>query len=189
MTFLNKITIKSLTKIKIKEIERNTIIYYDEVRDFCLKEYPGHPNGCPNVEKCRKLNFPSFKIIDKFGGYNYYYLIYAKFNRKEYRISKGNRDNLRWWQGSIKARLKKEIIRIIKLNPKNTFFIYGCGSGFKLVDEIPSMEYCCINVFSTMRKNGIKLYINPKDLVYLVCLISSVDKLILEQKGVDDFFD
>jgi len=172
-------TIKDLTTIKIKEIKRDTIIHYPEIKDLCSRPYPNHPNGCPNREKCQMLNIPSFEVIDSFGKYTNYYLVYVIFNRKAYRESKEERDNLRWWQGSLKKLLKEKLIEIIKNNPKISYYIYGCGSGFKLGVEIGSMEHCHINVFSTMKLNGIKLDLNPKNKVILVCLISSTKPLLL----------
>jgi len=173
--------IRDLSMINVKEIKRESIIHYPEVKDLCSRPYFKHPNGCPNQEKCKNLNVPPFNVIDSFGKYTNYYLVYVIFNRKAYREAKGG-DNLRWWQGSLKKLLKEKLIEIIKNNPLITYYIYGCGSGFKLGRERGSMEHCHINVFSTMKRNGVKLDINPKNRVILVCLISSTKSLLLNKE-------
>lgn len=178
-----------LTKIDWKEINKDTIIWYSEIKDLCSRSYPNHPKGCINIKKCNRLNTPEFGCISN--NYNYFYLIYIKFDFKKYRDlrlkekdwwSVGRRTyNLYYYQNSLKSKL---INYINNLHLSSDTYIYGCGSGFKLAQHgiIGSMENGCINVFSTMKLNGIKMEIEPEYIIYLVCLIMSKDKLTFKQQ-------
>lgn len=182
--------IKDLVKIQIKEIKEDTIIWYPEIKDLCSRKYPNHLNGCPNIEKCESLNIPDFGIIQECAKFKCFYLVYAKFNFKQYKElrkikhptwSEKQLGNLYHWQNSIRAMIKKYINN---LHLNGDHYVFGCGSGFKLnhQDRVGSMENSCINVFSTMRLNGIKLEINPKNWIYLVNLICSKKKLAVQKQ-------
>jgi hypothetical protein len=93
---------------------------------------------------------------------------------------------MRWWNGSFKSLLKKKIEKIC-LNNKNFFLVFGCGSKFKLTfqEEVGSMELCCINVFSTMKLNGVKLDINPINKVIFVNLLCSKKEINFNKKRMN----
>jgi len=79
--------------------------------------------------------------------------------------------------------LKERIPLIYEINSGKEIFLLGCGSGFndkilgQYQDKIYSMEAVGINVFSTMKLNGVRLEINPENRIRLVCLFASVKKL------------
>ena len=179
--------IKELIKIKHKKIEEKTIIHYPEVRDLCARAYPHHPLGCINIDKCNNLNVPDFQTINECG-YLYYYVVYCIFDRKGYRNQIGKKDNMRWWQNSLKSLLRKECERIYMINVRNfpSIYVFGCGSGFRLSfqGQVSSMEHASINVFSTMRLNGVKLDINPIDKVILCTLLISKKPLKFKEKMI-----
>jgi hypothetical protein len=178
-----------LVKIYRKEIKRETIIHYPEIRDLCSRKYLRHPKGCPNIEKCNESNVPDFATIDEAGDYNHYYLIFARFNFKLYKElrkeehpdwSDNRIKSVLYWQNSVKKLLKDYIYKLVKDIPKGSFYIFGCGSGFidkrltGIQKTIASMEYCYINVFSTLKLNKIPFEIRPENIVTLVCLVCSI---------------
>lgn len=185
--------ITSLVKIKTLKIEKETIILNnDAIGKWCQRSYSGHKKGCPNYGKNPLCPPNSFYFGDIINKYNYFYLIYAEFNFKEY-IEKRREEhpewsekqlkNSRYWQNSVKSILKKRVLIIYEINPKKEIYLLGCGSGFndkkvgQYQEKISSMESVGINVFSTMKLNGIKLEINPINKIRLICLFSSIEKL------------
>ncbi|MFX0132088.1 MAG: DUF2284 domain-containing protein [Candidatus Hodarchaeota archaeon] len=185
--------ITSLVKVKTLKIEKETIILNnDAIGKWCQRSYSGHKKGCPNYGKNPLCPPNSFYFNDIIKKYNYFYLIYAEFEFKEY-IEKRKEEhpewsekqlkNSRYWQNSIKKILKKTILKILYNNCLHELLILGCGAGFndkrlmKFQEKIYSMESVGINVLSSLRLNGIKAKTHPKDKIYLVCLISSVENL------------
>jgi len=161
--------IEQLVEIKELEIEEKTIILSNEI--FCKRPYPNHPNGCPNYNpNYNPFCPPNTKLFEK--KYDKYLIVYAKLNFKGY-VNNRLKDHPDWtdkqakcvlyWQGSVKKLLK---IHLKKYS--GIYELYGCGSGF---NGSPSMEAVGINVFSTMKLNGIKLELHPSNYVYLVCLL------------------
>lgn len=100
--------------------------------------------------------------------------------------------SLLYWQNSVKKLLKSKIEQLIKFS-QNNLFIAGCGSEMKIKGykyNVYSMEAMDINVFSTMKLNGIKLAIKPEFKIYLVCLLCSEEKINLtkpKRKTLDQF--
>ncbi len=177
-----------LIKLKNMEIEEKTIIYYPEIEDFCWYPYPNHPDGCPNRIKCQNINVPNFDIKD-YEKYSHYYLVYLEFDFKKYKEirkkenpnffnSKGRLQCNRYYQNSLKRIIKDYIEDLYKIN--EDFYILGCGSGFKLSfqKQVGSMEKACINVFSTMKLNGIKFEIKPVNKIIFCNLLCSEKRLL-----------
>ncbi len=193
--------IKELVQINWKEIKEDTIIHYPEIKDLCYRSYPNHSKGCPNIDKCYHLNIPNFEILLEYGKFNHFYLVYAKFDFKKYKeLRKSEHPNwtenqvkcVLYWQNSVKKQLIDYINVINFINKKA--YILGCGSGMKFKKlpnyqkRVASMEHVCINVFSTMKLNGIKLEIIPKKIIYLICLICSQKQIKFNnKKTLDDF--
>lgn len=196
------IDFKKLTEIKHKEIEEKTIIRYPEIEDFCYYSYPNHPNGCPNISKCKRLNIHSFDEIHEYGKFSHYYLLYIIFNFKKYKELRekenpdffNTEDRLRcliYWQNSLKSIIRKFIENLWK-NNSNSFYVLGCGSGFKLSfqKQVGSMELVWINVFSTMKLNKIKFEIKPKNRIVLCTLLCSKQKISfdnIKEKTILDY--
>ena len=177
-----------LTKLKHKEINEETIIHYPEIEDLCYYPYPNHLNGCPNRIKCQMLNIPSFDIIKDCGEYFYYYLVYLEFDFKKYKefrkIEKPSFFNTKerlkcvlYWQGSLKKIIKDYIEELKRQNL--LFYVLGCGSGFTLSfqKQVGSMENARINVFSTLKLNGIDFEVKPTNKIILCNLLCSKKKI------------
>ncbi|MGV9200308.1 MAG: hypothetical protein ACOC4M_15995 [Promethearchaeia archaeon] len=159
----------------MKKIDPKTIITTPQTLGFCKRSYPDHPNGCPNIEKCWDLNLPFFK--DKWREYR---LLYADFDFKSYKEWRKNQHPswsdrqvacCLYWQNSVKSLLTQEIEELYIT--EGPFYVYGCGSGLKLSfqDSVGSMELTGINVFSTMKLNGIDFEISPENKVILCTLL------------------
>lgn len=177
---------KKLSKIGWKEIEEKTIIRYPEVLDLCAYPYPNHPKGCPNINKCY-YSIPYFDILLDCGEYKYFYLVYLEFDFKQYKEFRKrenpeffNTENrlkcVLYWQGVLRKIIKDYIKNIYKMN--KDFYVLGCGSGLNILSKkYASMEASGINVLSTMKLNGIKFEVKPKNKVVLCNLLCSKNKL------------
>jgi len=183
---VSEIDFKKLTEIKHKQVLEKTIIHYPEVKELCKRPYPNHKKGCPNIEKCKGV--PEFS-----GKYNFFYLTWIKFNFKEYKnLRKKEHPNwtedqvkcLLYWQNSLKKLLKNHLE---ELSQNNKFYVFGCGNKFKLSFQstVDSMEASCINVFSTLKINKIKIDIKINDLILLCCLLCSHDPIVFNTKKTD----
>jgi len=181
--------LNELSKLKYKEIKKETIINYPKIKDFCSYPYPNHKKGCPNILKCKSLNIPNFKKILKTNNYTFFYLVYLEFNFIKYKeIRKfenpsffNTKERLKcvlYWQGSLK-KIIKNYLELLRLN-NHLFYVLGCGSGIKLSfqDKVGSMENACINVFSTLKLNNITFEVKPINKVILCNLLLSKRKLI-----------
>lgn len=197
---LAKIDFRKLTIINIKRIEEKSIIRYPEVLDFCYYPYPGHPNGCPNIDKCHSdKKIPYFSEVVKNSKFTHYYLISINFNFAKYKTfrkkenpeffnSEARLKCLIYWQNSVKKLLKQKIEDLI--NNQNSLFIAGCGSGMKIKGYnkyVYSMEAMGINVFSTLKLNKIPFELKPKNKIILCSLICAKNKLkFKKQKRLDE---
>lgn len=189
----SKIDFKKLTKISMKKIKEETIIFSEDTGKWCLRPYPNHPNGCPNINREECFPFARF-LRDIIGNYNYFYLVYINFNfakykelRKEENPEFFNSENrlkcLIYWQNSVKKLLKEKIERIISQN--RDFLIAGCGPGMKIKGYkyyAYSMEAMGINVFSTLKLNKIQFELRPKNMIILCCLICAKNSLNLTRQ-------
>jgi len=186
--------VKKLVRIKWKKIKEGTIIHYPEVAGFCSRSYPDHPEGCPNIRKCDKRRIPDFETINTIHSFRHFYLVYAEFDFKTYlelkredwnkrglKITERRLRNLLHWQSSIVKMIKEYIESIYNIN-RERFFVFGCGAGYKLSFQkwVGSMEHSWINVFSTMKLNGIKLEIKPENKIFLCNLLCSKKRLKFE---------
>jgi len=187
--------IKNLVKIKIKEINFNTIHFTLKAQKWCILPYPGHPKGCPNYNKnplCPP-NAPFLKkIITKF---DYFYLIYAKFDLLKYKKLMLNKHPswsdrqatcILYWQSSVKKLLRGHIEMIYEKNSQNQFYLFSSGSGYKFhkfdQKKIYSMEAIGINVMKILKDNNIKFEIKPKNFVILVNLLCAKEKVLAGKK-------
>jgi len=180
MMAASKINFHDLVSIGVKQIREYSIVNYDYIKELCARPYPGYPDGCPNRFKCRTLGIRPFEEIKQRGKFDEYYLIYARFDFKTYKELRRDQHpdwsdkqlgNSRHWQAAVK---KKITTMIENATIPSTDYVLGCGSGLKLKHQqiVGSMENACINVFSTMRKNGIKdMEVRPENVIYLVCLL------------------
>ncbi|MBD3228697.1 MAG: hypothetical protein GF329_10980 [Candidatus Lokiarchaeota archaeon] len=182
----------NLTEIKTIEISPDSIIFTKKTRKWCLLPYPNHPRGCPNYNK-NPLCPPFAEFLEeKVKKFNYFYLIYAVFNFREYTRKMMKRHptwterqarNLLYWQNSIKKMIRDHLKRILHENSNLEFYLLGCGSGFNdksfKQEKIYSMEAAGINVFSVLKNNDISFEIKPKNRVILTTLLCTYNPLIL----------
>jgi len=187
--------IDELIEIDYLKTNKETIIFTRKTRKWCQLPYPNHPNGCPNYNKnplCPPYALYLDKILNK---YSNFYLIYAKFDLKRQmdrmlllheNWSTKQAKCLLYWQNSVKKRLIEVIETIAMNNSKSKMFIFSCGSGFNLrtinQDKIYSMEAAGIDVFNTLKNNGIKFELKPTCKVVLTTLLCSNDELSFELK-------
>jgi len=185
---LSNIDFKELTKISVKKIKEETIIFSEDVEELCLRPYPNHPKGCPRFDQHLCPPYAPF-LGDDIDYYNHFYLVYINFdfgNYKELRKEENpeffNSENrlkcLIYWQNSVKNLLKGKIERIIDQN--TDFLIAGCGSGMKIKGykyDVYSMEAMGINVFSTLKLNKIPFELRPKNMIILCSLICAKNSL------------
>lgn len=182
--------IRNLIIIRLKEVKYNTICFTPKTQKWCSLPYPGHPNGCPNYNKSEFCppNVPFLKCI--LNNFNYFYLIYAKFDLKKYKNlmldkhpywTEKQATCVLYWQNSIKKILKDFIKKIFIENPKNNFYLFSSGSGYKChifkQNNIYSMEATGINVIKTLKDNDINFEIKPKNFVLLVNLLCAREKI------------
>lgn len=165
--------INNLTIIKIQKIKQETIKFTKKTRLWCQLPYKNHKK-CPNYNKNLLCPPNSPYLSNIVNDYNYFYLIYADFNFKQYKQGMGELHpnwtesqcgNLLYWQSQIKKLLKNKISQIINIKK----YILGCGSGFG--KKIYSMESVGIDVMSTLKNNNIVFELKPKSKVILVCLV------------------
>lgn len=189
---------ENISILKYKEIEGKTIIHYPEIEDFCWYPYPNHPDGCPNTLKCQWLNVSNFDIILDCENYSHFYLVYLEFNFKRYKEIR-KRENpsffnseerlkcVLYWQGALKKIIKNFIERLWKEN--NEFYVLSCGSGLKLSfqERVASMESVCINVFSTMKLNGIDFEVKPNNKIILCNLLCSKQKISFKKNTLENW--
>lgn len=123
--------------------------------------------------------------------YLYNYLVYATFDYglyKQLRAQEWDHNGFEYtqkqlecvlyWQGAVK-KLIKVYLEALKKSNRHYYYLIGCGSGLKISyqPEVYSMEAMQINVFSTMKLNGIKYEIRPKNKIVLCNLICSTEPI------------
>ncbi len=185
--------INHFIQINSKKIKKESIEFTKKTRLWCKLPYPNHPNGCSNYNK-NPLCPPNTKYMKKILiDYQYYYLIYAKFDLKRQRErmlslhphwSNKQANCLLYWQNSVKKELKESIKKIIFDNKNIEIFLFSCGSGFIINNfyqkKIYSMEAAGINVYNTLKNNNIDFELKPKNKVILATLLCSKKELSLE---------
>lgn len=192
-----KIDLSKLVQIEVKEITKESLIFTKETKSWCHRPYAKHPHGCINIGKISCAAPYSESIKNK---YNFFYLIYGKFDFKKYkeikremwekeypnkRITEDGLGNILHWQGSIKRMLKDKIKELYRLELFNKLFLFGSGSGFTTNDDIISfrqdkiysMESSGIDVFTTLSNNKIPFEYPAQNFILIVCLLCSRDRL------------
>jgi predicted metal-binding protein len=133
------------------------------VRGLCGLAYPGHPKGCPNLQKRKERCPPRAPFIEEILNLSQPVLaIYNVFDLGSYmdarqakRIETGHPcwtdrqlRNCLYWQGTARAALRKEIRQCLKANPN------------LLVVDTP--EATGVNVTATMAAANVELEWPPK---------------------------
>ena len=136
-------------------------------REWCRLCYPNHPRGCPNYG-IKKGCPPSYPMIEKvFDLARPIYIVAIKFDlaaqiAKIRNLHPGwtNKQcrNLRYWQGTVRARLKSEVARVLAQGR------FGDRAEF-------SPEAAGVNTNLTCLHSGIKLEWPPRQYVYMVALV------------------
>ena len=143
------------------------IVYDIRARDgtWCTLSYPNHSKGCPKFPKCPSGR-PDFRDLN----YNEWFAIIVEFDLGRYvelrRLkhpgqSERQLRNLLYWQGKVRAGLRKAILYQTDHNL--------LGENKDIILDIP--EACGINVFETLAKVGILLDRNPQKIVYKTMFI------------------
>lgn len=141
-----------------------TFVYEPFARGkWCASPYPGHPHGCPNLEKGCISKRPDFRniahqcrhwyaIIEKFDLKAHAATMKAKMKAKDIDWSDRQCRNPLYWQGGVRKRLREKCNAV----------------GYDLLLDIP--EACGIEMFLTMERVGIHLSRTP-DTVIKVMII------------------
>ena len=179
-------------EIRHLRIKPETISFTKKTRKWCQLPYPDHPNGCPNYGKNPSCP-PDAEYMDSIlSKYSHFYLIYAIFNldgQKRRMLSRHpdwtdrQATCLLYWQNSVKKALQERLREIQEINPEKRLYVLSSGSGFKQgafnQEKIYSLEAGGIDVFRTLKKNGISFELKPEKKVKLVTLACSNGKLRL----------
>ncbi len=187
--------INELIEIDYLKINRETVRFTPKTRKWCQLPYLNHPKGCPNYNK-NSLCPPNAQYKDNILiRYSHFYLIYARFDLKRQRErmfslhknwSKRQANCVLYWQNSVKKHLIDYIKKIISNNQNSDMFLLSCGSGFNLKtlnqDRIYSMEAAGIDVFKTLKNNGVNFELKPINKVVLSTLLCFKDELSFELK-------
>lgn len=169
--------IQNLVSIEIKEIPKKTITFSEKVQEYCKLPYDGHPKGCINYGKKKTCPPQQPFRKDVLENYSTFVLALASFDFKKYKQemkklhplwSEKQLANVIYWQNSVKTLLKN------KLREYSFEEIFGAGSGFW---GRPSMEAVGINVFHTLKLNGIPFEMKPKDKIVMVALMMFKGKM------------
>jgi hypothetical protein len=155
--------------------------YHERVRDWCSWPYPGHPKGCPNVDKVSQCPSKIGMVNDIFDLSKECYFAVVEFNIEEFADSM-KKKHPEWsdkqcrcclyWQNTVRRNLRMYC----------NYFVAGKeGYIYTLLPEAMG-----VHVFKTTRKLGITLKRNPQELLYKVALIGTLktDKYELQfRKG------
>jgi len=191
------VNFNDLTKIHVKKIEKNTIIFTEKTRKWCKLPYKNNKKGCPNYNT-NDLCPPKSKYMQKLTNkFNHFYLVYIEFNFKLYKQlrsklhpnwKEGMLGNLLYWQRPVTNILRDKIEELIQLNKYNTLYLFGSGSGKAYIKlgllqkQVYSMESAGIYVFGTLKNNNIDFEVKPKNKILLVSLLCSYNPLIFGYK-------
>lgn len=182
---------KKLSNVYCKKIKPETIVFTKKTKLWCQLPYNNH-SCCMNYNKNKSCP-PHSPYLEELKNYfNYFYLVYLKFNFKAYKLirkkehpnwSKKQLENLLWWQRPVTNILRDKIIDIF-LNNKNKLIYFLCsGSSISYKnmntyqDKIYSMESVGIYVFETLKNNDIDFELKPKNTITFVSLLCSYKKL------------
>lgn len=137
------------------------------VRGLCSRPYEGHPRGCPNFG-CKKRCPPMAPTLYEVFGYAQpFYAIWSTFDLGGHVRAMAVRHPewsqkqiycVRYWQGTARARLRKEVLAFRQAHPDKNW----------TVEETP--EAMGVDVTATMKTAGVALIWPPGDTVYHVAL-------------------
>lgn len=174
-----------LCKFATKRTTLEKISYLQKHLEFrnrwCQIPYADHPHGCANYNNKPECppKTPFFK--DFCFMYSEFMLVWIEFDFQEYRHqmqvlhpqwTDRQLRNVLYWQGQVKKYLRTELQKLRTWqNFQPPIFLFkgwlGCGH----YNEVCAMEATGINVFTTLKKNGIPYEIQPNKMVTLVCLL------------------
>lgn len=168
------VDILKYTKIETKKIPIESIVFKENIGQWCQLPYSEHKKGCPNYGKgllCPPKS-PFYRDIVK--NWQCFSVVYAVIDLKGYkdemRISHPNWSEKQlscvlYWQRRVKVKLRSEVDKICNIGND---LVLGCGSGF---GDCYSMESVGINVIQTLKNNNIEIDVKPINRVVLVSLI------------------
>lgn len=189
--------VSELVNCDEKDIPASSILFKEEVREWCRLAYPDHPRGRRNYGKCDLCPPKAPYRADILDTFSHFKTIYAVFDFKRYKElvieahdqwTERQVENVLWWQSGVKNVLKQKVLSNYVRGARDIVadVILGAGSGF---GNYQSMESAGIDVFTTMRKNGIQMERRPINNITIVSLIAWNDKDVkkIEQPSLFDF--
>jgi hypothetical protein len=155
--------------------------YHERVRSWCSLPYPGHPKGCPNVDKVSQCPSLIGMVDDIFDLSKAHYFVVVEFDIGDFAAGMKEK-HPEWsdkqcrcclyWQNTVRKNLRAYC----------NYFVAGVDNWiYTLIPEAMG-----VHVFKTMRKLSIVLQRNPQELLYKVALIGTLktDKYELQfRKG------
>lgn len=139
----------------------------NSVRRLCVKEYRGHPKGCPNfgkrptcppqaplLWKVLDLDKPVFCIWNRFDFGTHV----DKMREMHPDWSQHQLRNCLYWQGTARKQLRGRIAKLVKLLDFDPV-VLTCP------------EACGVNVTETVRSLGLELEWPPEEYAYQVALV------------------
>ena len=135
------------------------------VRGLCAKPYPGHPKGCPNLNKNNKCPPKAPRIEELLDLSKSIFAVYNVFKFGEYvdlmklkhpDWTKRQLECCLYWQGTARKQLKLIIKNFLKEYPE--FLVIG------------TPEACGVDLTKTMQSVGINLEWPPVNFTYQIVL-------------------
>lgn len=135
-----------------------------DVRELCVRPYPGHRHGCPNHGRRATCPPRALMIGDLLDLRRPVWVIWNDFafgahvermRRKHPERSERQLACCLYWQGSARKQLEAEIARFLE-------------RGSAVIVRCP--EACGVNVTATMRKVGVELEWPPRKIARQVAL-------------------
>jgi len=153
-------------------IDKSTIVFSQQVREWCKLPYPGYPNGCPNYGKNPLCPPNSPYRADVLCKNAVFTLVTATFDIVPYaaktkelhpEFSDKQARNSRLWQSSIKRMLSDKILNEIPYTD-----ILGTGGGLL---GYQSAESGGVDMFATFQRNSIPFDKTAMQLIVLAAII------------------
>ncbi|MFX0093338.1 MAG: hypothetical protein ACFFBD_16400 [Candidatus Hodarchaeota archaeon] len=135
-------------------------------REWCLRAYPGHPQGCPNFGKKQTCPPNAPLIEDWLDLTKQHWFVVNRFNFLSH-VQRMKEKHPEWserqcrcvlyWQGSTKKALREFCLTFVREHPNMIFSLVPEAMG--------------VHVLRTARLLGIPIRARPNEFVYKIALI------------------
>lgn len=148
--------------------------------ELCMRAYPGHPQGCPNVANkpgCPSVLYAPPLLLDVskrvYAIWNAFDLAghIARMRALHTRWTERQLVCCRYWQGGARKALRAEVRNWIQAGYPDRMLNEGGGFGIA-----GTPEACGVDVSATMLTAGIKLEWPPRIVAYQVVLAGIINR-------------